>query len=93
MLEPLLQRIERLEHRVRLWRNTSLLLAAALLSVSAMGIYFAVGHQRLRAIQAELVAREQAQLKAEAAQLRAEVGEQLRLIAERERLVKERNKD
>jgi hypothetical protein len=64
MNESLLDRIPRLERRVRFWRNTSLVLAAILLSGLATGpFFFSVERQHvLRARDAammEAVARQQ----------------------------------
>ena len=74
MDESILDRIPRLERSVRFWRGTSLILAAILVSVLVTGLgFFAVAHQRARAMEAEMVAREVA---AQAALIQAQALEE-----------------
>jgi hypothetical protein len=68
MDEPILDRIPRLERSVRFWRNTSLILAALLLSILVTGFGFlAIAHQRTAramddAMRAKMIAVEEAEL-------------------------------
>jgi 16S rRNA C1402 (ribose-2'-O) methylase RsmI len=82
MDESILDRIPRLERSVRFWRGTSLILAAILVSVLAMGGlgFFGFAHQAARARQEALVreleAREQAEVAAQAALIQAQALEE-----------------
>ena len=74
MNEPLLERIPRLERSVRFWRTTSLVLAAALLSLLVTGVTFFGVARAQQARRQEAVARE---LEAEALAARAILEKQL----------------
>ena len=74
MNEPVLDRIPRLERAVRFWRTTSLVLAAALLSVLVTGATFFGLARQQQAMRQEAVAR---QLEADALAARALLERQL----------------
>jgi hypothetical protein len=72
MDESILDRIPRLERSVRFWRGTSLILAAILVSVLVMFGFFTFAHQQAaRAMEAEMVARERAEVAAQIQAARA----------------------
>jgi hypothetical protein len=75
MDESILDRIPRLERSVHFWRGTSLILAAILISVLALGLGFGVVHHRatramdeaiIRAVKQNKVAAQAALIQAQA---------------------------
>jgi hypothetical protein len=70
MEEPL----DRLERRVRFWRNTALILGAALLSVLTMGLtsFWVYHREAIRAAEATIQAERAARQQAEITRLQAE---------------------